>query len=50
MKHMEAEISQITTATQDQAILVNEFVNSIEQLNQTSKKLKEFVQQMLALK
>ncbi len=50
MKHMEVEISQITAATQDQAILVNEFVNSIEQLNQTSKKLKEFVQQMLSLK
>lgn len=49
MKHMEQEISQITTATVDQAQLVAEFMVSIEQLSQTSADLKKFVNQMLAL-
>lgn len=49
MKHMEQEISQITTATVDQAQLVAEFMVSIEQLSQTSADLKKFVHQMLAL-
>ncbi|WP_433922342.1 methyl-accepting chemotaxis protein [Paenibacillus taichungensis] len=49
IKHMEQEIGQITTATVDQAGLVNEFMESIEQLSETSANLKTFVQKMLAL-
>jgi hypothetical protein len=49
MKYMEQEISQITTATGDQAKLVTEFMQSIEQLSETGANLKKFVQQMLAL-
>jgi hypothetical protein len=49
MKHMEQEIAQISTATVDQAKLVTEFMQSIEQLGETSASLKTFVQQMLAL-
>ena len=40
MKHMEQEIGQITTATGDQAKLVTEFMQSIEQLSKTSANLK----------
>ncbi|GAB1159253.1 methyl-accepting chemotaxis protein [Paenibacillus illinoisensis] len=49
MKHMELEIGQITTATVDQAQLVSEFMQSIEQLSETSANLKKFVTEMLAL-
>ncbi|MBM6388089.1 MAG: hypothetical protein JSY10_29785 [Paenibacillus sp.] len=49
MKHMELEIGQITTATMDQAQLVSEFMQSIEQLSETSANLKKFVTEMLAL-
>jgi len=49
MKHMELEIGQITTATVDQAQLVSEFMQSIEQLSETSANLKKFVTKMLAL-
>lgn len=49
MKHMELEIGQITSATVDQAQLVSEFMQSIEQLSETSANLKEFVTEMLAL-
>ncbi|CAI6084785.1 Putative sensory transducer protein YfmS [Paenibacillus sp. JJ-100] len=49
MQHMEQEIGQVTTATADQAKLVTNFMQSIEQLSETSSNLKKFVQQMLAL-
>ncbi|WP_418040145.1 methyl-accepting chemotaxis protein [Paenibacillus xylanilyticus] len=49
MKHMELEIGQITSATVDQAQLVSEFMQSIEQLSETSANLKKFVTEMLAL-
>ncbi|WP_227779980.1 methyl-accepting chemotaxis protein [Paenibacillus sp. P13VS] len=49
MKHMELEIGQITSATVDQAQLVSEFMQSIEQLSETSVNLKKFVTEMLAL-
>ena len=49
MQHMEQEIGQVTTATADQAKLVTDFMQSIEQLSETSTNLKKFVQQMLAL-
>ncbi|RUS46222.1 methyl-accepting chemotaxis protein [Cohnella sp. AR92] len=50
IKQMETEIGQIAHASQDQAELVTQFMNSIEHLNETSGKMKVFIQQMLSNK
>ncbi|MBB6636846.1 methyl-accepting chemotaxis protein [Cohnella thailandensis] len=50
IEQMETEIGQIAHASQDQAELVTQFMNSIEHLNETSGKMKLFIQQMLSNK
>ncbi|WP_339306017.1 hypothetical protein NST33_29055 [Paenibacillus sp. FSL L8-0435] len=44
---MENELGEITASSQEQAELVNNFMSTIEQLNETNKQLKQFVQKMI---
>ncbi|MEF2966807.1 methyl-accepting chemotaxis protein [Paenibacillus sp. M1] len=45
---MESDIGQIAAASEDQAQLVTQFVNSIEQLKETSSQLKNYIEGMLS--
>lgn len=45
--HMETEISDITTSSHQQAELVTSFMEIIDQLNDTSKELKVFVNKII---
>lgn len=44
---MENELGEITASSQEQAELVNNFMSTIEKLNETNKQLKQFVQKMI---
>lgn len=48
IKQMETEISQISQASQDQAELVTQFMTRIEQLNDTSNKMRLFIEDMIS--
>ncbi|GAB1158165.1 methyl-accepting chemotaxis protein [Paenibacillus illinoisensis] len=44
---MENELGEITASSQEQAELVNNFMSTIEQLNETSQQLKQFVNKLI---
>lgn len=48
IEQMEREIKEITAASNDQAQLVSGFMDSIEQLNSTSAKMKAFVSKVIS--
>lgn len=48
IKQMEEEINQIAVASQDQAQLVMKFMASIENLNETSQNLRQFINKLIS--
>lgn len=47
IKQMETEFSQIASSSQEQAILVTEFMQVIEQLNTTGASMKEYIHKLI---
>ncbi|MDR0270386.1 methyl-accepting chemotaxis protein [Paenibacillus sp.] len=47
IRQMELDFSQIATSSQEQTILVTEFIEVIEQLNHTGEDMKEFVSKLI---
>ncbi len=50
IRHMQTEIGEIATTSHEQAKLVSEFMETIEQLNDTSRSLKQFIEKLISVR
>jgi methyl-accepting chemotaxis protein len=46
---LDNDLGEITASSQEQAELVSEFMETINHLNETTKELKQFMQQLISI-